>query len=557
MPAREANKILAHGMKHIDRNRPLVLTPTPSPSPGHDHSALPDSERNTPNPTRPYNRVKDDSIPPRKLIPTDMLDFPPNSLQAKAVAWNQTGGKRVRAKRFVRGRERFTGRWRDWTADGSRDIAEMDDPAGLLEELRSTTGMDWWTVTDWKRMRDEEEEWWEWDGLGGPTGQPPLPGADRLKRKPPLQRQLGPLDFGLYPQVEKEMRKINKSLAGAPEEEFEALSNHLRPDYAPPAIPAGYPPQPFVNVYERRPPTEFLYNVALGGTSGEAYTKSVQQFIDGAIKGAASRREDAGKGESEGALALRDYATNSWHDGVIRGRFGHLANDTVAALSRAGKGEPPIEGNADVDLSPSAMLSQAENAYTKIALRELTSPLNPLNLMPLLREPADFMYQGVGGKNGVLPALEWVSNEINRLSDLQARRKVSTSNGVANGDVGQATNGLNGSAPAKTSGKRALSSEPEAPEAKRARTSPPDAVVNGHDITMEDASTPANKASDKSESPSTATKAETTEEELRQLRLELVALTKFYPLASLKKMSKEEAGRLLPSNVRSLMTRSA
>ena len=44
------------------------------------------------------------------------------------------------------------------------------------------------------------------------------------------------------------------------------------------------------------------------------------------------------------------------------------------------------------------------------------------------------------------------------------------------------------------------------------------------------------------------------EDGLRKLRLELVALTKFYPLACLRKMSKEDAARLLPANVRNLMT---
>jgi hypothetical protein len=45
------------------------------------------------------------------------------------------------------------------------------------------------------------------------------------------------------------------------------------------------------------------------------------------------------------------------------------------------------------------------------------------------------------------------------------------------------------------------------------------------------------------------------EEALRQLRLELVAVSKFYPLASLKKMSKDQAKKLLPASVRGLMTR--
>lgn len=46
-----------------------------------------------------------------------------------------------------------------------------------------------------------------------------------------------------------------------------------------------------------------------------------------------------------------------------------------------------------------------------------------------------------------------------------------------------------------------------------------------------------------------------TEAALRQLRLELVAVSKFYPLASLKKMTKDQAKQLLPATVRALMTK--
>jgi hypothetical protein len=42
---------------------------------------------------------------------------------------------------------------------------------------------------------------------------------------------------------------------------------------------------------------------------------------------------------------------------------------------------------------------------------------------------------------------------------------------------------------------------------------------------------------------------------LKRMRLELLALTKFYPLAALRKMDKASAEKLLPPNVRALMTR--
>jgi hypothetical protein len=44
---------------------------------------------------------------------------------------------------------------------------------------------------------------------------------------------------------------------------------------------------------------------------------------------------------------------------------------------------------------------------------------------------------------------------------------------------------------------------------------------------------------------------------MKRVRLELLALTKFYPLAALRKMDKASAEQLLPTNVRALMTKPA
>jgi hypothetical protein len=664
MPVREATKMFTHGMKHIDRARPLVLTPTPSPSPKHSVSALPESGPSTPRPdaagsskaSKRVAQTEKETVPKRR-IPSQMLEFPPNSSQALAVGWNQTGGRRVRAKRLVRGRERFTGRWRDWCPDGSRDIAEMDDPAGILDELRHRNGEDMASGIDWARTR-EDGEWWEWDGLGGPTGQPPLPGSDRLKPPTLRRRRFEHLDFGPYPLMEKEMTRLRQEAEERAERfpDADLIGAHLRPA-SQTTLPTGLPPQNFTNIYDRPPPLDYLYNVCMGGVAGEAYARSVQRFLDGAITGAEARASAAGKPPSETAgasAALRSHVAAKWHDGVVQGPHGALANDTVRAVVDSLRDPPtkPAPSIPGEPLTRATAPAAIDRAYARIALRDLTSARNPLNLAPLLRDPTEFLYPGIGGKNGPLQALEWISGEIGRLAAAQdaARKKKdekekekekevkevkveSVPNGAAaepmDVDTAPAVDAVPAtSAPAAqvvgVKRPREASEEPafgsEEREAKRSRVGSPSVTTNGTvpadsaapavvaEVapaatpvpgtpssagvpsttgaavpatvpTAVTATTPAPiaaavpapaPAGDSVPTPTAAAAAPTpsaptsapvaepapdSEEALRQLRLELVAVSKFYPLASLKKMSKDQAKKLLPASVRGLMTR--
>lgn len=561
-PYREANKVFKHGMKHIDRARPLVLSPSPSPE--RQTSELPESNRSTPHPGRQKK------LQVQHYIPAEMLPFPPNSLQAGAIGWNLTGGRRVRAKRFVRGREKFNGRWRDYCPDGSRDVAEMDDPQEILDIWREKRGDEWKTVPDWRSLCEGETKWWEWDGPGGPTGQPPLPGAPRLQRDPLPTKEIGTLDFGDYPAIEDEVAWLRRAQTG----DLMPLEQQLRPDLPrPQLVKPGWPIQTFVNVHDNGPPAaEYLENLALGNVRGEAYVNSVQRFIDGALKGAEDRsavcQVKPEEGEATGVdpeAALWDYASNEWHNGVLHSDVSRTAQRAVEALS---------------EQTPEAV-EKAQNAYARIALSKLTSPMNPLNIQPLLREPADFMYVGVGGKSGVKESLEWVGNEIARVIEerkqkAESEAKPKTEPEVEpkiepNGDVVMAEPVSNKRPAEDQDGGDAKRVKVEgvpngvpvpstpavpAPVAAAPARAPPAAAPAPAAPALVPTATPAPAAPG---APGTALPAPAAapvddEDGLRKLRLELVALTKFYPLACLRKMSKEDAARLLPANVRNLMT---
>lgn len=526
-----------------------------------------------------------------------MLPFPPNSLQAGAIGWNLTGGRRVRAKRFVRGREKFNGRWRDYCPDGSRDVAEMDDPQEILDIWREKRGDEWKTVPDWRSLCEGETKWWEWDGPGGPTGQPPLPGAPRLQRDPLPTKEIGTLDFGDYPVIEDEVAWLRR----APTGDLMPLEQQLRPDLPrPQLVKPCWPIQTFVNVHDNGPPAaEYLENLALGNVRGEAYVNSVQRFIDGALKGAEERsaacQMKAEEGEATGVdheAALWDYASNEWHNGVLHSDVSRTAQRAVKALS---------------EQTPEAV-EKAQNAYARIALSKLTSPMNPLNIQPLLREPADFMYVGVGGKSGVKESLEWVGNEIARVieerkakAEFEAKPKtepevkpkiepngdvvmaepVSNKRPAEDEDGGDAkrvkVEGVPNGVPATlapaaatlTPAPPAAVAPPAAPAAVAPPAAPAAAPAPAAPAAAPVAQTPTPVATPATAPPAkpaapavpgtalsapAAAPAVDDEDGLRKLRLELVALTKFYPLACLRKMSKEDAARLLPANVRNLMT---
>ena len=513
VPHTSASRLLAHGMKHIDRARPLVITPSPSPERCPSDRAMSTSsgrEMTAATEDAAFRRPLS-SISPLSYIPEEMLVFPPNSLHALAVGWNLNGGKRYYAKRQIRGREKFSGKWRHWDLDGSRDLAEMDDPDATRETGQVHRGVR--RTTDWRGMR--KDAWWSWDGLGGPNGKSPLPMV-HLPR-PPRQRsrELGAFEWGVYPEITAEMAYLANRTGVADEEEV--ISEHLRPMRP---EQAGQPSN-FTNIYDHpigRGAWDWVRDVCTGDVRGEAYITSVERFVAGAMRG--TKRPEHSDEKEE--MPLDAYVREHWHNGVLSSTPRSIVQNTLASLQNL-HSLPPTHPEKP------HLVALARNAYHRLALRTLTSPSNPLDIAMLLREPDDFLYQGIGGKNGVQLGLSWAADEISRL----------------NVEITGATTNRKRSRPVSapdetgTSARTRPTKKLKLGSSSSPLTAPPDSPPS-----------PAAEAARADAEPTLSTEAA-----LRRLRLELVALSKFYPLAALRKMDKAQAERLLPENVRRLMSR--
>ncbi|WVW82381.1 hypothetical protein I302_104388 [Kwoniella bestiolae CBS 10118] len=600
IPYNSAARVLTIGMKHIERSKPLVLTPSPSPT----------RESATPFGARGYSvfsgregtaaledslrRVEE--IQPSSYIPEQMLDFPPNSLQALAVGWNLNGGKRVHAKRVVRSREKFTGKWRHWEMDGTRDIAEMDDPPLLLERWK-VDKMD--KIVDWKESRrissSGTNAWWESDtGLSGPStvaGQPPTPyAAYNPRRDKVVEKDLEQEGWGNRDEINQEIRYIRRRMGlGLEIDDEEVLAEHLRP--VRPRLKRDEGPTPtaaavnLTNIYDEggyklgRSSIDWVREMINGGdVRGEAYLSSVSKFVEGAMRGASGSELDSTNGPVGGVngvekedeppikqdddkdiMPLNEYVLKNYHDGVLSKSIPRkVYHQTISHLSKP------------LDERPQWIRELTSAAYARLALREMTSPTNPLDIKPLLRLENDFLHQGVGarigGSQGIKMGLEWTGGEIGRLDrelrekirkeqeersmaeqkkgDTQGEGKRKREDEEGEDEEGNKKVKLETNLPVPVSATSSpLSSAPGSPSTKPMDIDPkPDTITNG--ITTSGLSTTTTPAVpiDPGDTAS-----------LRKLRLELVALAKFYPLPALKKMRDYEALKLLPFNVRSLM----
>jgi hypothetical protein len=436
------------------------------------------------------------------------------------VGWNLNGGKRVYLKKITRGREKFTGKWRHWDLDGTRDVAEMDEPDMMFAMEKTRTGTKQRSIIDWKQMR--REAWWEYEGLGGPNGQPPLAGTAFPKRPTVLERPLTATDWGVYPDIDTEMAAIGGRYGMY--DETATLYSHLNASRLkpPPALPAN-----FVNIFEdphRRQPVDYLREMATGDITGEAYTRSIDRFIQGAIAG-----RKAPEKPKEDGIELDEYVRENYANGILSPHFEQrdTIRSTLAALRQLGD-QSTSESVKPKASSPSPdsakILSLAKAAYGRTALRHLTAHANALDIVPLIRSPVEFIWQGIGAKGDIEIGLKWVSSRISAASDAlhesQNKRKRSTS-------------------PSDTD-----------TDAKRLR------LENGVVAKPEGAVEVPPRAMSPTTFDSLLDMADE-EQGLKRLRLELLALTKFYPLAALRKMDKASAEKLLPTNVRALMTKPA
>lgn len=585
-------------MKHIDRSRDLVLTPPPSRA----NSATPWLDREPPNASGSSSRPQ---VHPFSYIPDEMLRFPPGSAAAKLVGWNLNGGKRVYAKRIIRGREKFTGKWRHWDLDGSRDIAEMDEPELVFDGWKASSssssssipgsGQGPPRVIDWWGLR--KESWWEVDGIGGSQGQPPLAPALIPLPPPVKERELGVFEWGAYPEIEAELLFLSHRTGMS---DLEALAEHLRPLKQRSKGPQPAKPNPpnYVNLYEDpmgRSSGDWLRDVAMGDLTGEAYLSSVERFVKGAMDGVKERErerdsvvksegEEAPKGvkevkvevdseevkpgikvggeEKSDPTRLDQYIRDHYHSGILSLNTSHrgtILNTTKQLQSlrqclATGHPIPP-------DLQKIHTIAQ--RAYARVAMRALTVPTNPLDMEALLFTKEDFMHQGVTGRAGIAEGFKATTGLLTKAIE-------SASSGGVNGTVvegGDASVGL-GQKRKREDGEMDISGE-----GKRAKVKLEKSTRNGVEsgsssplTAVPDSPSPTKRDNNNNNGIKNGDanggvigttgdgKAEEDEHGLRELRLELVSLAKFYPLAALKKMDKASAERLLPSNVRGLMS---
>ncbi|RXK42486.1 hypothetical protein M231_00040 [Tremella mesenterica] len=598
IPHTAAIRLLQHGTKHIERSRPLIRTP--SPSPDMDSGMV----------TREMTAMTDDpqvsmtNVSPHEYIPTEMLDFPPNSLEALAVGWNLTGGKRVWPKRIVRARERFAGKWRHWDFDGTRDLAEMDNVDKVMGISQSPLMGE---VVDWTTMR--REAWWEFEGFGGPQGQPPgfspFPVREGMKRK-----KMNLLDVGTWSEVEVDIASLRQRAIAAStsagqgkggqnqvlDDDESLLSGYLRPSRG-----KGYRGMPgnFVNIYEPRPAAEYLREMCSGDTKGEAYLASIDRFVKGAIASRSPRHSDINttsspksrrssdstKGEveadgaltqsDEGSISLQEYIMTCWHSGILQSRETETVSSTISDLATLGKAAlrhsiPHVPSRSGISFFD--LVKSANAAHTRLSMRDFLAAQGSLDIGSMLKDPTDFSYQGIGAKTGVAAGLEWVTST---LSSLIAKRypppppplpipqdkqldQVEDEGNEKNGNEEEGKHAteddINGmeDAEGKMELRRGKRKRPgslaEPDRRKKLRPS----------ISAE--SSPLSELPDESVKEKEAVEEKVEEEDdgeqgLKRLRLELVALSKFYPLAALRKMDKKDAERLLPPNVRTLLAR--
>ena len=490
-------------------------------------------------------------IPPPSYIPEEMLEYPPNSSAAKLVGWNLNGGKRVYAKRITRGREKFTGKWRHWDLDGSRDVAEMDETDHLFELSKTRTGDSLRSIVDWGEMR--KQAWWEHEGLGGPNGQPPLPGFTLPKRVEMKEKPIGPLDIGVYPDITHEIR-MQRQRSGSNMDERSVLLAVLDQPARRPVAPG---PSNFTNLFERplgRMPIDYVRELQNGDSVGEAYSRSVERFVKGAIASRSSpvevKKEDEENKKAPATHAeqdedLWDAVYDTCGAGALSASLGNRSTvqSTLDSLDRL---RTILADNQPIPPDLEWIHAKAKEAHGRAALHVLTRNTNSLDIVPLIRQPTEFHWQGVGGKDNIPAGLRWVSermaahNEYIKSKLEKEKEKPKRESGMDfDGDAAAEAEGE-----VKRKEPEGIKSDASAPTTTTTTTTT-QSDVNG-------------TSEQKPMMPTTQDSTidyEDGEAGLKRIRLELLALTKFYPLAALRKMDKASAEKLLPSNVRLLMTK--
>lgn len=454
-------------------------------------------------------------IPPNHAIPVEMLKYPPGSLIGHAVGWNVNGGRHIWTKRQIRGRERFSGKWRHSGLDGTRELSELEDPDDWLGFGRSDRGPYSSEQIDWRRVT--QPNWWEVD-LGGPTGLAPLPFTPYPKPSPLNTHNItASYNWGAYPRVDDSTTVERIRTKKDPDV---ALADGVRPEKTA-RVPLSLEYANADNIFGGHldvHPSAVMEALMFGDTTGEAYQQSLRHFVKGAMEMAGARdtaADDKVKEEEESdKLGLDEWVEQNWRCGIASSRFKEVYDKTVSEVSAVAR---QSQRGMMLDARQRKIKDIATTEYQRRALQYMTALHRPLDISSLLKNVEDFKYEGVGGRTDIVAGLELCAKEIVRLS-------------------------------AESSKKRKRDEDVTKDENERYPT-------------KELLSTTSSPLSQPPGSPQEAPKqneevgnTEDRKKSLEKLRLELSASSKFYPLSALKKLSKEDAERLLPLHVRPLLT---
>lgn len=498
-PFKTAAKLLQHGLKHIERSRAIVMTPSPSPprqssTPWRGHSVTSGREATQPPITAGLNEDGTSILPPKSYIPVEMLSYPPNSLQGRAVAWSLTGGKRVWAKRDIRAREKFSGRWRRWGVDGSREVDDMDDLDDVFyaSRLDAPRGMNPYTTSSRKvrHYQGDNTACWEWSGFGGATGQPPVPFTPFPLRPHIEERELDGTKFGIAPQIDLVLAKAKERLwlQGSPAAPNQASNANaggivgtdgmttatwgsetndadIIDQLFNEAMNTRREPEPIrpwhAHYVERAGLTskDWLVEMA-GGLKGVAYIQSMRIFAKRARDDAFARARP-GKDqivmrsgpvqepEPEGLLALDD---------LVEARSSALL-PLLASTTHDARGTSTIKPLLDSSVMSPELLKRIAQAQHRNALRYILQPSDYLDFAPLFRKPSEFHRESslLAEPGGLLKGSRWVGDATAKINAAlldhleKERRKAemeggSVGKGVQDGDEDAAKEARNGEA---------------------------------------------------------------------------------------------------------------
>jgi bromodomain-containing protein 7/9 len=292
----------------------------------------------------------------------------------------------------------------------------------------------------------------------------------------------------------------------------------------------------------------------------------VENFLEGAFRGKEAQVRDV----------VKEHVYKDWHNGVLSHGPRSTITDTIKGLN-------DIRHNRREEIPLTTQQEEitrlAKAAYARLALSDLTSTDNPLDLTCLLRDPGDFLT--VGSTKNVGEGLMMVGREIVRINagkpsveeELVVIDQDNKNVDVKEEEEKPDARDIQVEDPSNTSpsdpDRDDQTEEPHIEEdaillpskrKRQSRTSTSLAKKPKLQNHHQPPKTPTALSSPLSQAPESPKPSPSSgfgidrEEALRAMRLELISLSKFYPLAALKKMSVEEAGRLLPPNVRGLMT---